>query len=92
MSHMHWPEYVGLQYPLNNNSTNTLWWPQLIQGLDGSVRSSCTVPAYAARCVRPLLGGEGAGEGEPTSVYRSPARENEEAVENEKRDQEEESL
>lgn len=43
------------------------------------------VPAYAARCVRPLLGGEGAGEGEPMSMYRSPAREVEDAVENEKR-------
>lgn len=45
---------------------------------------SCVVPAYAAQCVRPLLGGEGAGEGEPMSMYRSPAREVEEAVENEK--------
>lgn len=38
------------------------------------------LPASAARCVRPLLGGEGAGEGEPTSVHRSPAREVEEAM------------
>lgn len=45
------------------------------------VEVSCVVPASAGRCVRPLLGGEGAGEGEPTSVHRSPAREVEEAVE-----------
>lgn len=43
-----------------------------------------SIPASAAQCVRPLLGGEGAGEGEPTSVYRSPAREVEEAVGEEK--------
>lgn len=42
---------------------------------------SRVVPASAGRCVRPLLGGEGAGEGEPTSMHRSPAREVEEAVE-----------
>lgn len=39
------------------------------------------VPASAGRCVRPLLKGEGAGEGEPTSMHHSPAREVEEAVE-----------
>lgn len=36
--------------------------------------------ASAGRCVRPLLGGEGAGEGEPTSMHRSPAREVEETT------------
>lgn len=41
----------------------------------------CFSPASAARCVRPWLGGEGAGEGEPTSVHHSPAREVEVAVE-----------
>lgn len=37
------------------------------------------LPASASRCVRPLLGGEGAGEGEPLSVHHSPAREVEDA-------------
>lgn len=50
------------------------------------MEGSCVVPASAARCVRPLLGGEGAGEGEPTSVQRSPAREVEEAAEETGRD------
>lgn len=36
--------------------------------------------AFAAQCVRPLLEGKGAGEGEPTSMHHSPAREVEEAV------------
>lgn len=31
--------------------------------------------AFAARCVRPSLGPEGAGEGEPTLKHHSPARE-----------------
>lgn len=39
------------------------------------------LPASADRCARPWLGGEGAGEGEPTSVHHSPAREVEVAVE-----------
>lgn len=46
-----------------------------------TLEGSCVVPASAGQCVRPLLGGEGAGEGEPTSMHRSPAREVEEAVE-----------
>lgn len=46
---------------------------------------SCAVPAFAAQCVRPLLWGEGAGEGEPMSMYHSPAREVEEAVEKERK-------
>lgn len=50
------------------------------------MEGSCVVPASAAQCVRPLLGGEGAGEGEPTSVQRSPAREVEEAAEETGRD------
>ena len=49
------------------------------------VDSSCVVPAFAARCVRPLLRGEGAGEGEPTLKHHSPAREVNEAVEEVKR-------
>lgn len=50
------------------------------------VESSGVVPASAGRCVRPLLGGEGAGEGEPTLIHRSPAREVEEAVEDKGRE------
>lgn len=49
----------------------------------------CVVPASACRCVRPLLGGEGAGEGEPTSMHRSPAREVEETVEGKRREKSE---
>lgn len=45
------------------------------------MEGSSAVPASACRCVRPSLEGEGAGEGEPTSVHHSPAREVEEAVE-----------
>lgn len=45
------------------------------------MEGSSVVPASAGRCVRPLLEGEGAGEGEPTSMHYSPAREVEEAVE-----------
>lgn len=37
------------------------------------------LPAAAALFVRPWLGGEGGGEGEPTQTHCSPARESEEA-------------
>lgn len=36
------------------------------------------LPASAGQCERPLRDGEGAGEGEPTSMRRSPVREIEE--------------
>lgn len=39
------------------------------------MNEGCDLPAFAARCVRPSLGAEGAGEGEPTLKHHSPARE-----------------
>lgn len=85
---MHRLEYLPLQYPLSQQHYKQTVMSFANSGLvctaHWMVECGCVVPAYAARCVRPLLGGEGAGEGEPTSVYRSPAREVEEAVENEK--------